>query len=92
MHPAQFGTVDEFLVLALAEVQGLPEGQELKEMAIRINESKKPKGKAFSISLRAGVLLIGLLRRKAVENNESFTSSFWTPRKIDKVLWAFGHL
>ena len=92
MHPAQFGTVDEFVVLALAEVQGLPEGQKLKEMAIRINESKKPKGKAFSISLRAGVLLIGILRRKAAENNERFNSSSWTPRKIDKVLWAFGHL
>lgn len=92
MYPDYFGTVDEFLVLALSEVRGLPEHQQLQQMAIRINASKQPGGSSFSISLTAGVLLIRIMRRKVAENNKRFSSSFWTPRRIDKVLWAFGHL
>lgn len=91
MYPEYVGTVDEFLVLALAQVDNLPERIELHEMATKIAESKKPKGKPFSIGLGAGVTLIEILRRKAKDNNKWFNTSFWTPRKIDKVLWAYGH-
>ena len=92
MYPEYFGTVDEFLVLALAQVTGLPEQSKLQELARRIGDSKKPKGKPFSIDPRIGVMLIEILRRKSKENNDWFKTSFWTPRKIDKVLWAYGHL
>ncbi|GAB62403.1 hypothetical protein KSU1_C0807 [Candidatus Jettenia caeni] len=92
MYPEYFGTVDEFLILALANVNGLFEQPQLKELAKRINESKKPHGKSFSISPPNGIMLINIMRRKSTENNEWFRTSFWTPRKIDKVLWAYGHL
>lgn len=91
MHPAHFGTVDEFLVLALSEVKSLPEHSQLLEQADRINRSKTEK-KSYAITQKVGVLLIEIMRRKAVENNQMFNSNFWTPRQIDKVLWAFGHL
>lgn len=90
MYPEHFGTVDEFLIVALNEVRGLPEGQVLRELALRIEESKSER-RAFSINISHGVMLINILRRKAYENNTSFNTSFWTPRKIDKVLWAYGH-
>lgn len=92
MYPEYFGTVDEFLILALASVDGLPEQSQLQELARRIEESKKPHGKPFSIDLRVGVMLINIMRKKATENNQWFQTSFWTPRQIDKVLWAYGHL
>jgi hypothetical protein len=91
MYPEHFGTVDEFLVLALAQVDNLPERAELREMATKIGDSKKPKGKPFSIELNTGTMLIEILRRKSKENNRWFNTSFWTPRKLDKVLWAYGH-
>ncbi|MGQ3683921.1 MAG: hypothetical protein ACUBOA_02720 [Candidatus Loosdrechtia sp.] len=92
MYPEHFGTVDEFLILALANVNGLSELLQLQELAKRINGSKKPHGKSFNISHKNGTMLINIMRRKAAENNEWFRTSFWTPRKIDKVLWAYGHL
>jgi hypothetical protein len=92
MYPEYFGTVDEFLVLALAQVAGVPEQSRLQDLARKIEDSKKPKGKPFSIEVSVGVMLIQILRRKAKENNDWFKTSFWTARKIDKVLWAYGHL
>ena len=90
MFPQQFGTVDEFMVLALAEVHGLPEEERLQELARRIKLAKTS-GKSFALSHRDGVMLIEIMRRKAAENNHLFRTKFWTPRKIDKVLWACGH-
>ena len=43
-----------------------------------------------NLSVNDGTLLIGILKRKAKENNRLFGTSIWTPRKIDMVLWTSG--
>lgn len=78
MHPKYFATVDQFVVKALRLVPGLPEAAALAKM--------NPE----NLSIADGVLLTGILTRKAKENNESFGASTWTPRKIDMVLWTYG--
>jgi len=91
IYPGDFGTVDEYLILALASIHSLPEHNELADLKKRIERSKA-KNTSFAISERAGVMLIAIMRRKSEENNNHFSSSDWTPRRIDKVLWAWGHL
>lgn len=76
LFPKWFGTVDQFVVKSLLEIDTLPE----KNRLLKMNPKNLTNGDA--------VLLIGILRRKAAELNESFHSSEWTPRKIDMVLWA----
>ncbi|ADB14897.1 hypothetical protein Psta_0201 [Pirellula staleyi DSM 6068] len=78
VYPMHYGTVDQFVVKALREVDGLPEATSLAKM--------KPEG----LSLRDGELLIQIMHRKAMENNERFAVTHWTPRLIDKVLWTYG--
>ncbi len=78
MHPKKFGTVDQFVVKALRQVDGLPEAAAL----VRMNP--------LGLTVRDGVLLIDLLRRKAADNNRLFQSEAWTPRKLDKILWTYG--
>lgn len=46
------------------------------------------KVKPESVSISNGVDLINILRDKANDNNKLFSTNFWTPRKIDMVLWA----
>jgi hypothetical protein len=77
LYPKWYGTVDQFVVKALREIPDLPEVENLK----RVNEN--------SITLRVGILLVEIMRRKAHENNERFDTEFWTPRKIDQVLWGY---
>ena len=76
MYPQKFGTVDQFAVKALRQVEGLPEAEALARI--------KPAG----LSISDAVVIIGVLRRKATELNVVFESTFWTPRKLDMVLWA----
>lgn len=76
--PAQFATVDQFVVKALREIHGLPEAAAVARM--------KPEG----LSVSDGVALIGIMARKAAENNRHFGSIEWTPRKMDKILWTYG--
>ncbi len=78
MYPATFATVDQFVVKALRGVGNLPEGDTLARM--------KPK----SLTPAYGVMLIGIMARKAAENNRLFGTATWTPRKIDQVLWTYG--
>jgi hypothetical protein len=78
MYPQTFATVDQFVLKALRGVRHLPEAVALD----KIN--------AQALSLKAGVLLIDIMQRKAAENNRIFGSTAWTPRKIDKILWTFG--
>jgi hypothetical protein len=78
MYPETFATVDQFVVKGLREVEDLPEGASLTRM--------NPEG----LSIANGVLLIGIMRRKAFENNQIFHTATWTPRKIDKILWTYG--
>lgn len=78
MYPATFATVDQFVVKALREVGSLPEADTLARM--------RPE----ALSTRDGVTLIGIMARKAAENNLQFGTDSWTPRRIDQVLWTFG--
>lgn len=78
MYPEHFATVDQFVVKALRLVPGLPEAAALARM--------NPE----NLSISDGVLLVGILTRKANENNQSFGTSAWTPRRIDMVLWTYG--
>jgi hypothetical protein len=47
--------------------------------------------KPDSLKLAEGVLLIEIMRRKAAELNEIFSTTVWNPRKMDMILWAYGH-
>jgi hypothetical protein len=79
LFPSDFGTVDQFAVKALRGIPDLPERARVAEM------------QPDSLTVRDGVLLIEVMRRKATSNNGKFASTFWTPRRIDKILWTFGH-
>ncbi len=35
--------------------------------------------------------MISIMREKAQELNDIFGTHEWTPRKIDMILWTFGH-
>jgi len=76
LFPAKFGTVDQFAVRALRKVRCLPERDKLGRM--------KPE----SLTIPDGVVLVEIMRRKADSLNDLFNTSGWTPRKVDKVLWA----
>jgi hypothetical protein len=78
MHPNVFATVDQFVVKALAQVRALPEALALTKM--------HPK----SLSIANAIVLIGIMRRQAAALNQRFRSDFWTPRKVDQVLWTYG--
>lgn len=80
LFPKDFGTVDQFVVKALCEVEGLVEHAKLNRM--------NPE----SLTIRDGVLIISILRRKAKALNQSFGTSIWTPRMVDKVLWSVGRV
>lgn len=76
LFPKWFGTVDQFVVKALCEIESLPERQQVCAM--------DPEG----LSEKDAVLLIQIMRRKASELNALFGTGEWTPRKIDMILWA----
>ena len=78
IFPEHFGTVDQFVVKALREVNELDGVLWLQQM----DEN--------SISLNEGVKLIYFMKKKADELNSLFQSDFWNPRKIDQVLWTYG--
>jgi hypothetical protein len=73
------GTVDQFVLNALLQVEGLQETCELRMMHRE------------SLSTDEGVCLIRIMQRKSSENNQKFGTNFWTPRKMDMILWAYGH-
>ena len=76
LFPAKFGTVDQFAVRALRRVRCLPERDQIERM--------KPE----RLTIDNGVVLVQIMRRKAGSLNELFNTSGWTPRKVDKILWA----
>lgn len=78
LFPEDFGTVDQFVVKALLQISDLSEHSELE----KINPN--------NIKDREGVLLINIMRKKAAELNLIFNTNFWTPRKIDMILWCIG--
>ena len=80
LFPESFGTIDQYVVKALRDVKGLSYAAELAKM------------NPDSLSIKNGVLLIRILREQAKILNEKFDTSFWTPRKVDMVLWAIGRV
>jgi hypothetical protein len=78
MYPKTFGTVDQFVVKALCQVGSLPEAATVANMKCK-----------NSLTITDGVLLIGIMQKKAFENNRDLGVTIWTPRKIDKVLWTY---
>jgi len=78
MYPHAFATVDQFVVRALSEV-----GDPSITSAV---SSMKPE----ALKPEDGIVLVRILRRKAQENNGTFGSTDWTPRKIEMILWTYG--
>lgn len=76
LFPEDFGTVDQFVVKNLQKIEDLPE----REVIARIS----PEG----ITLSQAEVLISILKRKATLLNEVNRTDFWTPRKVDMVLWV----
>jgi hypothetical protein len=76
LFPAQFGTVDQFAVKALVKISELPERDRVAAM--------NPE----SLKLSEGAVLIRIMRRKAADLNRAFSTTEWTPRKVDMVLWT----
>ncbi|MFA5817698.1 MAG: hypothetical protein WC854_00275 [Bacteroidales bacterium] len=71
-----FATVDQFAVKALLGVNSLPE--------IKSIQSMNPD----QLKIKDAVILIEIMKHKAKELNNKFLTSFWTPRKIDMILWS----
>jgi hypothetical protein len=78
LFPAWFGTADSFVGRALWQVTGLPEAAAVA----RMNPDR--------LTYPQAAVLIEIMRRQAAENNDAFGTSSWTPRMIDKALWAWG--
>ena len=78
LFPEHFGTADQFVGKALAQIPDLPE----KNLVAKMNPE--------SLTLENGVLLIQIMRRKGMELNRTFATQEWTPRKVDMVLWTCG--
>ena len=76
LFPRYFGTVDQFVVQRLLEIENLKEHSLLEKM------------KQDNLTEKDGTILIEIMREKANELNEKFKTSEWTPRKIDKILWS----
>lgn len=76
LFPKYFATVDQFVVKSLLRVNNLEEYNVIKQM--------KPE----NLNSRDAEVLIKIIRDKANELNNKFNADVWTPRKIDKVLWA----
>lgn len=76
LFPRYFGTVDQFVVKALDEIDNLPE----KAMISKMNPENP--------TIKVGILLIKIMKNKADELNSIFNTFEWTPRDIDKILWA----
>jgi len=80
LFPERFGTVDQFAVNALRQIPDLPE----KAFVASI---KNPE----AMKLSEGVGLVEIMRRKATQLRGWLSSQEWTPRKIDMILWTYGH-
>lgn len=76
--PEKFGTVDQFVVKSLLKINGLNERNVLCQM--------NPE----NLRISDVVTVIHIMKNKAQELNKCFETDFWTPRKIDMILWAIG--
>ena len=76
LFPNYFSTVDQFVVKALFDVTHLPERNIIKDM--------NPE----QLNIKDGVILTSIMRNKATDLNQRFSTNQWTPRKVDMVLWV----
>jgi hypothetical protein len=76
LFPRNFGTVDQFAVKALSALDNLPE----KKLVSSMNPDQ--------LRIKDAAILIEIMKNKAEELNEKFSTTFWTPRKIDMILWS----
>ena len=76
LFPLKYGTIDQFALEALRHVKELPEYELLMAM--------NPEG----LTLVDGLVIIGIMTRKANQLNDIFRVDTWTTRKIDMVLWS----
>lgn len=78
LFPRFFGTVDQFVVKSLCDI----DHPIYKDVLNNMNPE--------SLKNKDGVILIKIMREKAAELNIQFNTDFWTPRKIDMILWSYG--
>lgn len=78
LFPRNFGTVDQFVVKRLCEFS-----QYEKDPLIQCINPE-------SINLKQAVMLEEILSNKAESLNKANGIDYWTPRKIDKVLWSLN--
>lgn len=71
LFPADFGTVDQFVVRRLQEINHPIYNTELNKM--------NPEG----LKIKDGIILVEIMKEKAKELNKKFNTDFWTPRRID---------
>ena len=76
--PEKFGAVDQFVVKSLLKINGLKEHEELVKM--------NPE----NLRVKDAAVAEKIMCTKAAELNEKFKTDFWTPRKIDMILWSIG--
>ncbi|MFA0814747.1 MAG: hypothetical protein ACC608_03035 [Anaerofustis sp.] len=77
LFPEYFGTVDKFIVKSLLTIDGFEKSEELSRI-------KDPS----SLTVNEGLALMQIMREKAMLLNKINNTTYWTPRKIDKVLWS----
>ena len=77
LFPEYFGTVDQFVVKSLMNTDKEKDVQDIKPDSIKLYEAK---------------ILEDIMINKAKELNDANNITYWTPRKIDKVLWSKGHI
>lgn len=77
LFPKHFGTVDQFVVMDLISIKDIKQ----KDMLLSMNPN--------NIRLKDGVELIKIMKYRANELNQVNKTDVWTPRHIDKVLWAY---
>ncbi len=79
LFPKYFGTVDQFVVKSLISIKNMNN----MELLLKMNPER--------LSIADGIILIDIMRNRAEQLNNKNSINHWTPRHIDKVLWACGH-
>lgn len=74
LYPEKFGTVNRDTNNALSKIKALGEHEYLNEVK--------------NITLKKARIIIEIYRKKAEELNKKYKNQYWTPRKIDMVLWT----
>jgi hypothetical protein len=79
LFPKLYGTVDKFTIIALQKLEEYPK---LELVDPDFSGSK---------FLELAIYIIEIYRSKAKQLNVEFKTDFWNPRKIEIILWIYGH-